>query len=182
MTFFILVFILKYSIPAVHGLWVFFEKPPVMLYQMITFATSIGGIFNAIIYLTVRGEHLWKIKQHAHRKNITGIGMVNISGRQQPHLDGNVSSRQTIGFNERRENHRTTGQAAARPKNSSLYTGTAKELSYIFNQNKYLLNVKTFLLSKTYIHRNEDWIIRTVCINFSKIHVTFVYSNCLSFS
>lgn len=59
MSFFILAFILRFTAPAVHGLWVFIdEQPPKLMYQIVTFATCIGGIFNGIIYLTIRREHL----------------------------------------------------------------------------------------------------------------------------
>ena len=51
--------------------------------------------------------------------------MVHLSKRQQPHRDENVSPRPPIGFNERRGNPHTTGQAVAVPK-TPLYTGTAK--------------------------------------------------------
>ena len=58
MSFFILVFLLRFTLPAVHGLWVYIEQPPLILYEVLTFATSAGGIFNGFIYLTVRREHL----------------------------------------------------------------------------------------------------------------------------
>ena len=42
-------------------------------------------------------------------------GMVNMSKRQQPHLDENVSPRSSTGLNERGNPH-TTGQTAAAQK------------------------------------------------------------------
>ena len=57
------------------------------------------------------------------RYNITIIGMVYMSKRQQPHWD--VSPRPPIGLQWRPGNPHTTGQAAAGPERS-LYTGTAK--------------------------------------------------------
>ena len=55
--------------------------------------------------------------------------MVNMSKRQQPHRDENISPKPS---SERRGNTHTTWQASADPK-TSLYTCIAKELS-IYNQ------------------------------------------------
>lgn len=58
MSFFIIVFILRFSVPAVHAFWTYMDEPPKILLDIIACATSAGGIFNGIIYLTIRREHL----------------------------------------------------------------------------------------------------------------------------
>jgi hypothetical protein len=58
MSFFILVFILRFTLLAVHGLWVYIDEPPTALYHILSFVTCAGGIFNELIYLTVRRNHL----------------------------------------------------------------------------------------------------------------------------
>ena len=68
-------------------------------------------------------------------------GMVNMSNRQQPHQDENISPRHQLVFNERRTNSHTTGQAAVAPK-TSLYIGTSKELPK-YTQHETKLKVKT---------------------------------------
>lgn len=56
MSFFVLVMILRFLTPAIHGCWVFIDKPPRALYEINTYASCFGGIFNGIIYLTIRRE------------------------------------------------------------------------------------------------------------------------------
>lgn len=58
MSFFIIVFILRFSVPAVHAFWTYIDEPPKILLDIIACATSAGGIFNGMIYLTIRREHL----------------------------------------------------------------------------------------------------------------------------
>ncbi|CAC5373834.1 unnamed protein product [Mytilus coruscus] len=58
MSFFVLVIILRFLTPAIHGCWVFIAEPPRAMYEINTYATCFGGIFNGIIYLTIRREHL----------------------------------------------------------------------------------------------------------------------------
>ena len=51
-------FILWFTLLAVHVLWVYIDEPPTALYHILSFVTCAGGIFNELIYLTVRRNHL----------------------------------------------------------------------------------------------------------------------------
>ena len=85
-----------------------------------------GPLFNAPM-MDFFPAHNQKMTIKVFLFIITSICMVNISNRQQPHQDKNVSPGHPWVFNEQQWNPHTTGQADATPK-TSLYTGTVKEL------------------------------------------------------